>query len=429
MKASPNTYRRHFLRSAAALAASPVLTASAFRIDQGGALFNPCGELSAALREHEFTQSAFANLNWNDVWDSHTHLLGMGESGSGAWVSPEMMSPVNLRQYAQFRFYLNAACVKHGRDNTDQTFLARLLRLLGDFPTGCRAMVLAFDRTHAETGAVQSDLSAFYLPNQYAADVAAKHAARMQWVASIHPYRADAAEAVANAVAQGAVAVKWLPPAMGIDPASKHCDAFYDAMAKFDVPLISHGGEEKAVHGAGKPEFGNVLKLRRPLERGVRVVVAHCASLGMDTDLDKGANGPSVTCFSLFERLMASKAYVGRLFGDVSALPQSNRIDFLPRVVKHEDWASRLVNGSDYPLPGVFPLFSVDAIVERGWLDASVGAHIKQVRQGNPMLFDFLLKRHLRVDGQSFSNATFESARVFRRARVTAERNPASLAL
>jgi mannonate dehydratase len=73
------------------------------------------------------------------------------------------------------------------------------------------------------------------------------------------------------------------------------------------------------------------------------------------------------------------------------------------------------MNGSDYPLPGVFPLFSVDAIVERGWLDERVGTHLKQVRQGNPMLFDFLLKRHLRIDGHSFSNATFESARVFRR--------------
>jgi len=404
------------LRTAATTVGSAALNANAFRIDEGGALFNPCGELSAALKNHEFTQAAFANLNWNDVWDSHTHLLGMGESGSGAWVSPDMMSPLNLRQYAQFRFYLNAACVKHGHHNTDGEFLNRLLRLADDFPTGYRAMILAFDRTHAETGAVQPELSAFYLPNQYAANVASKNASRVQWVASIHPYRADAAQAVAEAVAKGATAVKWLPPAMGIDPASSRCDAFYDAMAKFDLPLISHGGEEKAVHGAGRPEFGNVLKLRRPLERGVRVVVAHCASLGVDTDLDKGVDGPQVACFTLFERLMATKAFEGRLFGDVSALPQTNRLEFLPRVVKHADWSERLVNGSDYPLPGVFPLFSVDAVVERGWLDANVGAHIKQVRHGNPILFDFLLKRHLRIDGLRFANATFESARVFRHA-------------
>ena len=222
--------------------------------------------------------------------------------------------------------------------------------------------------------------------------------------------------------ARGAVAVTWLPPAMGIDPASKRCDAFYDAMARLDLPLLSHGGEEKAVHGANRPEFGNVLKLRRPLERGLRVIVAHCASLGWDTDLDrsaKGQDGPQVECFRLFERLMADTAFQGRLFGDISALPQINRLDALPRIQRHADWADRLVNGSDYLLPGVFPLFSVDAIVERGWLDASVGAHLKQVRQGNPMLFDFLLKRHLRIEGRQFAADTFESARVFRRAVVT----------
>ena len=147
--------RRTFLRIAAGLAASPALAAHAFRIDTGGALFNPCGELGAELRNHDFTLSAFAGLNWNDVWDSHAHLLGMGESGSGAWVSPEMTSPINIRQYAQFRFYLNAACVKHGNGNSDSDFLARLLRLTHDFPDGYRAMILAFDRTHAEGGTVQ----------------------------------------------------------------------------------------------------------------------------------------------------------------------------------------------------------------------------------------------------------------------------------
>ena len=43
--------------------------------------------------------------------------------------------------------------------------------------------------------------------------------------------------------ARGAVAVTWLPPAMGIDPASKRCDALYDAVLRLDLPLLSHGGE------------------------------------------------------------------------------------------------------------------------------------------------------------------------------------------
>jgi mannonate dehydratase len=318
--------------------------------------------------------------------------------------------------YAQYRFYLNAACVDPALKNVDRDYLLRLRALMADFPAGMKSMVMAFDRTHDEAGRPQPERSAFYLPNTYARDIAAAHGARIAWVASIHPYRQDTAEAVADVVRQGALAVKWLPPAMGIDPASPLCNRFYDAMVKHDLPLITHGGEERAVEGAHRPAFGNVLRLRRPLERGVRVVVAHCASMGRDVDLDAGSTGAEVECFQLFERLMATREFDGRLFGDISALPQTNRFAYLERILKHREWAGRLVNGSDYPLPGVFPLFSVDAFVERNWLKAEVGEHLKQVREGNPLLFDFLLKRHLQIDGLKFGNDVFETARVFRRA-------------
>lgn len=410
--------RRHFLHASAAAAASTALGATAFRVDEGGRFFNPCGKLSDALRNHELTVAGFEGLNAEDVWDCHTHLLGLGESGGGAWVTPKMQTAWNMRLYAQYRFYLNAACVDPGLNNVDRDYLLRLRALLADFPSGYRAMVMAFDRTHDETGKPLIDRSSFYLPNSYASGIAAEHPARFAWVASIHPYREDAADAVAAVVAQGAVAVKWLPPAMGIDPGSALCDRFYEAMAKYDLPLISHGGEERAVEGAHRPDFGNVLKLRRALERGVRVVVAHCASLGQDIDLDRGANGATVESFALFERLMATRAFEGRLFGDISALPQTNRFAYLPRILKHREWTGRLLNGSDYPLPGVFPLFSVNALVERDWLTATVGEHLKRVREGNPMLFDFLLKRHLQIDGVKLEREAFETARVFRRAKT-----------
>ncbi len=41
--------------------------------------------------------------------------------------------------------------------------------------------------------------------------------------------------------------------------------------------------------------FGNPLLLRRALDAGVRVVVAHCGSMGEDRDLDRGENGRSST--------------------------------------------------------------------------------------------------------------------------------------
>ncbi len=407
--------RREFLSTGIAVMAGAAWPAAALRLDEGASLFNPCGRLGDELRRHPLTLAAFDGLSGENVWDCHAHLLGLGESGGGAWVTPKMQSIWRLRLYAQYRFYLNASCVDPANKNVDGDFLARLLALMDDFPPGVRAMVMAFDRTHNVDGKADMERSAFYLPNGYAGDIAARNPARLRWTASIHPYRIDAVDALAEAAERGAVAVKWLPPAMGIDPASPKCDAFYEAMVRHRLPLITHGGEEKAVEGAHLPALGNVLKLRRPLEHGVRVVVAHCASLGSDIDIDKGPQGPRTGCFELFERLMAVREFDGRLFGDISALPQTNRMPYLARILGHEDWRGRLVNGSDYPLPGVFPLFSVDAFVERGWLTRLVGEHLKQVRGANPLMFDFLLKRHLRIDGIQFGNDVFETARIFRR--------------
>ena len=90
---------------------------------------------------------------------------------------------------------------------------------------------------------------------------------------------------------------------MGIDPAAARCAPFYELMQKLDMPLVSHAGLERAVLGREAHDYGNPLRLRRALEAGVRVVIAHCASLGEDRDLDRGENGPYVDSFSLFARV------------------------------------------------------------------------------------------------------------------------------
>ena len=77
---------------------------------------------------------------------------------------------------------------------------------------------------------------------------------------------------------------------MGIDPASPRCDAVLSMHCEdLGLPLIAHAGLERAVLGREEHDFGNPLRLRRALDAGVRVVVAHCASMGEDRDLDKGA--------------------------------------------------------------------------------------------------------------------------------------------
>ncbi len=172
-----------------------------------------------------------------------------------------------------------------------------------------RVLLFAFDQFHDADGKPVKENSEFFTPNEYVAQVAAKHPDLFVPCASVHPYRPDAVEALTRAVNAGAVAVKWLPNAMNIDPSSSKCDAFYEAMKTLQVPLISHAGEEKAVHAEERQRLGNPLLFRRPLEHGVKVVVAHCASLGQNPDLDAPeANRPWVDNFDLFMRLMDERS-------------------------------------------------------------------------------------------------------------------------
>jgi predicted TIM-barrel fold metal-dependent hydrolase len=354
---------------------------------------------------------AWQGLEPRDVWDSHAHLIGTGDSGSGITVNAQSDSLLNPGQYARRLFFLNAGCAQNAPGSVDLAYVERMRNLVDGMRPGFKMVLFAFERAHHEDGGADPEHTIFYVPNAYARDVAGRHPEYFEWVASIHPYRPDALAALAQAKRDGAVAVKWLPSAMGIDPASPRCDPFYEFLSKNRMPLITHAGLERAVLGRDAHEFGNPLRLRRALDAGVRVVIAHCASMGEDRDLDKGANGPMVDSFSLFARVFEKYP---NCFGDISAMTQINRAGpALAQVVERADWHARLLNGSDYPLPGVMPIFSVDYLVSLGLLAASAGDVLREIRLHNPLLFDFVLKRNLRSNGKALAAGVFETRRFF----------------
>ena len=358
--------------------------------------------------------AAWEGIDPAGVWDSHTHLVGVGDSGSGVYVNPAMTRPANPLLYARFLFYLNAGCVHDAPGKVDETYVARLLNLIAGMRAGFKTMLFAFDATVDAHGAPRLEQTMFHVPNEYAAAVARRHPMQFEWVASIHPYRADAVDRLAAAAQAGALAVKWLPNAMLIDPAAPRCDPFYDALVRFNLPLITHAGYEAAVHSPEGQSLGNPLRLRRPLDRGVRVVVAHCASLGEDVDLDRGPNGPRGSSFSLFARLMGEERYQGRLFGDISAMILRNRVgEPLAQVLERTEWHARLLNGSDYPLPAILPVISVEALIRDGFLAAELGPLLRDLREHNPLLFDFVLKRNLSSKGRRFDPRVFATRSFF----------------
>ncbi len=377
-------------------------------------MWNPClATLPRQLATHELVQAAWSGIDPAKVWDTHAHLAGTGDSGSGIYVNPAMQSVLSPGQYARRLFFMNAGCAHDAPGSVDRAYVERLHNLLDGLP-GTKLLLFAFDRTYDERGKPDLAHTGFHVPDAYARDLARAHPRYFEWVASIHPQAPDALERLERAKREGARAVKWLPPAMGIDPASAKCDRFYAALSKHDLPLISHAGEERAVVGAEVHDLGNPLRLRRALEAGVRVVVAHCASMGEDRDLDRGANGPYVESFSLFTRIF--EKYPKLAYADISAMTQINRAGpALRRVIEDESWHPRLLNGSDYPLPGVMPLFSVEQMVSLRLIDEKAASILTEIRRHNPLLFDFVLKRALRSNGKALPAGVFETRAFFMR--------------
>jgi predicted TIM-barrel fold metal-dependent hydrolase len=368
-------------------------------------------------RAAEMVNEAWTGIERNQAWDTHVHITGLGIGDTGCWVNPKLQSffhPVRQFKFDVFRYAAGISDLA----NADAEYVERLLTLhrLAN-PLG-KLVAMAFDYAMDEDGEEQPELSDFYTPNEYVLSLAEKHP-EIVACASIHPYRKDAIERLDRAAAGGAVAVKWLPNSMRMDPASERCDAFYKRLVELKLPLICHGGEEMAVDSPDAQELGNPLRLRRALEAGVRVVVAHCSSLGRVEDLD--ANVPlKMDAFDAFMRLFTDDRFKDRLFADISAITQFHRADKpLKEILVSKHLHERLVNGSDYPLPAIDPLISTRLLVRRGFLEDADRAPLAEIFDHNPLIFDFVLKRRVAtVDKElshSFAPKVFETAWLFQR--------------
>lgn len=367
-----------------------------------------------ALRRNSLMAQIWDGIDPSNVWDSHVHLTGTGDSQAGVWMNPAMNSWRHPVLRVQKVFYINGSCSVP--DNVDISYVQRLAMLAAEMPPGFKSMLFAFDWFHDERGEPLEDKSIFHISNEYAAKVSREYPEYFEWVASIHPYRPDAVDVLEAAKSQGARAIKWLPSGMGIDPASPKCDAFYKKAAELNIPIISHTGRESAVQG-GDQRHGNPLRMRRALDHGVRVVLAHCASDGDDEDLDNG--NKRIKSIELFARLMDSPDYKHLVYGEISALTLINHVWAIPYILSRDDWQSRLLNGSDYPLPGIFPLVNTEQLARNDLLDEAHVPFLQELKSYNPLMFDFALKRLIRYQGKRFAPRAFETRMFFTSLPIT----------
>lgn len=355
-------------------------------------------------------ERAFADLDGRSPLDCHVHILGLGGCGTGVWANPKLLSWSAPYSHIKARMVLASSGVKQF-GQADAQYLDRLIALARQFPVPPKLAILAFDYRYAKDGVRDLAASEFHIPNEYVLDLAGRCPDLFIPVVSVHPYAPDALDRLEECSRRGARLVKWLPNTQGMDPFSPGLDDFYRLMARHSMALLCHTGREASV-GKADQRLGNPLLLRRALDMGVTVIMAHAGNHGSSDDLENP--GRRASNFELFLRMMDDPRYQDRLYGDISMIAQTIRSRHDLRVLlEREDLHPRLINGSDYPLPAVDAFVQPRLLKWAGFITGEERRHLSEIYKANPLLFDFVLKRVLRhpETGVRFPASVFATRR------------------
>jgi hypothetical protein len=221
-------------------------------------------------------------------------------------------------------------------------------------------------------------------------------AKRFYYGASVSPNREDWLEEMQFVGGDpDAVLVKLIPSALHIDLMSPNHKKYYEYLASSNMPLLCHVGPEYSFpEGIRRHELDNFRKLAGPLDHGVTVIAAHCATPVFPPPIDKDETKD----FFAFMKNYNSGDRI-RIWGDTSAFTLSTRITIVREILETfpPDW---LVNGSDFPIP-------ID-----GWIhlplvtpDVTAEGYIQIQQTKNPVDKDVRIKRAHRFHDSILQNA------------------------
>ncbi|MBL7127999.1 MAG: amidohydrolase family protein [Ignavibacteria bacterium] len=230
---------------------------------------------------------------------------------------------------------------------TKEKILKKLLKVINKSVEVDKCVLLAMDEVYDENGKSKPDETHLYVPNSYIVELADKND-RILFGSSIHPYRKDWQDELEKCMENGACLCKWIPSSQQIDPTHVKCESFYRKLTEYKLPLLIHCGPEYAIPTSNTDcnENNNPKYLRKALDMGVTVIIAHC-SLPYFGLFDAEYFDDMEEFYKLFadERINEWK-----LYADLSALATPLRSNFISGIINkipHD----RLVFGSDYPIP------------------------------------------------------------------------------
>ena len=279
------------------------------------------------------------------IFDMHCHTAGIGAGESGCFVSKE------LKNNFRFKVYLNAFGVTLPEVETkgDQILMKRLADRLEESTRVGAAIILAMDGVIDDQGNLDRERTEFFVPNEYVSKEVSKYP-NLYFGASVNPNRTDALDRLQWAKDNGALLVKWLPSIQYIDPGNKSFEPFYRKLIELDLPLLTHAGQERSFTHS-RDELADPVRLKLPLDLGVKVIVAHAASTGKNEGQED------------IDRLIGMLESYPNLYSDISSMTQINKPGYLRQALKEKRFEGKLLYGSDFPLintaavsPWYFPL-------------------------------------------------------------------------
>lgn len=338
----------------------------------------------------DLLNTVFLSFKGQTLVDHHAHIFGNGSDPTGdVYLNPRLFSPRHLMEYARFTLFKQGLRLNLGDISSPEVvnrqIIDRLLDMVERFVDGdgnrmpLKVCLFALDKVYRPDGTPDPDNTQVYVSSDYVMHITQLYPQQFIPVISVHPYRLDAIKELQRLYDQGARIVKWLPNAMDVDPGDAKCDPLYDFLRDHDMVLISHTGMEIAIRSKNRQHLGNPKLLKRPLERGVKVIAAHCAALG----------------WGHFDCWVEMMRRYPNFYGDISAVVSMPMMLRIPRLLELTEFHHRLVNGSDWPVPTLL-YASTLAFWFKGFISREERQCLNEIYRYNPLLFDFALKRVIR---------------------------------
>jgi predicted TIM-barrel fold metal-dependent hydrolase len=304
--------------------------------------------------------------------DCHVHVIGTGKNGSGCWYRPRGLTrigePILLRAMG-----LPASALQ---DDFETIYVEALRAQIRDAGIDA-AVILAQEEPYREDGTLIADTGSFYVPNDHVLNLARRHPEFLPAV-SIHPARRDALDELERCLEGGAVMLKCLPNCQNMDWNDRRHRRFLERMAESGLILLAHTGSERTMPVL-RPDLATPRILTQALEVGVTCIAAHCGTgmIALDPDY--------------FDDFVAMTKRYPNLYGDNSALAGLS-LRFRPRQLRRiredEELASRILYGSDLPVPPSGLVMAAFGMM--GW-----GDYLASRRHDQPLARDLMLKRAL----------------------------------